>query len=75
MTHYRIYYMDEHGSIESGHDADCDSDDDAFDMAHRMMKGRPRVEVWTGTRLVGCLSGYKVPLWWPNTAVPAARAA
>ena len=65
MAHYRIYDIDAHGSIESGHDADCDTDDDALDLAHRMTKQRCRIEIWTGTRLVGRLSGERVLLWWP----------
>lgn len=60
MAHYRIYYIDEHGMIESGVDAACAADDDALDLAHRLMKQWPRVEVWTGTRLVACLSGIEV---------------
>ena len=75
MTHYRIYNIDEHGSIESGHDADCDNDDDALDLAHRLMKHRPRIEVWKGTRLVGCLSDTRVLSWGPQKAAPVVAGA
>ena len=76
MAHYRIYYIDENGSIESGHDATCDSDDGALDLARRLRRNWPRIEVWAGTRLVACLSGAEVLLWWPkNTASATARAA
>ena len=70
MAHYRVYFIDEHGSIKAGLDAQCDSDDDALDLGHRLMTKSPRVEVWTGTRLVGCLSGEEVLLWWPKKASP-----
>ena len=71
MTNYRLYSIDEHGLIKSGYDAQCDSDDDALDLGHRLMGDAPRIEVWTGTRLVGCLSGEEVLLWWPQKAAAA----
>ena len=72
MADYLIYFIDEHSSIEAGFDAQCDSDDDALDLGHRLTASSPRIEVWKGTRLVGCLSGERVLLWWPKKASPAA---
>ena len=73
MTHYRIYSVDERGSIEKGRDAECDSDDDAFAIARQVLGPQARLELWSGRRLVGCLSGIDAVLWWPKKA-PNAQA-
>ena len=71
MACYRIYYVNENGSIKSGHDADCDTHDDAFDLAHRLRRNWPRVEVWLGAHLIGCLSSREALKLWSRTAAPA----
>ena len=72
MADYRIYYVNEHGSIDKGFDAQCLSDEDALDLAHRLTAISPRIEAWLGTRLVGCLCDEEVLLWRPQKAVSVA---
>lgn len=53
MSHYRIYHLNRDGSIVCGHDAHCESDEDACEMARRLMGSYAQSEVWIGTRCVG----------------------
>lgn len=72
MADYRIYSVDGRGLIDRGFDAQCDTDDDALDLGQRFTAYSPQIEVWVGTRRVGCLSAEKAVLWWPRKMSSAA---
>ena len=55
-THYRIYQLDSAGHILAGHSIVCQSDAEAMDAACRFAEQAAAVEVWEGTRRIGCLS-------------------
>ena len=56
MIHYRIYQLDTADHILAGHSIVCRSDAEALDAASRFAEQAATVEVWEGTRRVGCLS-------------------
>lgn len=56
MEHYRLYLLGEGGRIIEGHDANCADDGGAMAQAAALLVDGGRVEVWCGTRLVGCVT-------------------
>jgi hypothetical protein len=54
--HYRIYQLDTADHILAGHSIVCRSDAEAMDAACRLAEQAAAVEVWEGTRRIGCLS-------------------
>jgi hypothetical protein len=56
MIHYRIYQLDAADHILASHSIVCRSDAEALDAASRFAEQAAAVEVWEGTRRVGCLS-------------------
>jgi hypothetical protein len=57
MADYRIYRLDASGHIVWAQDACCATDDEALAAATRELKAAQQVEVWTGARRVGQVSG------------------
>ena len=55
MFHYRIYLLTIYGRIDSGADANCNTDQDACALAQLMLNdsNTSQAEVWTGIRCVG----------------------
>ncbi len=56
MAAYRIYPLNQDGSLTPGLDSRCDTDDEARDLAQRMLTARQTAEVWCGQRLVGSVT-------------------
>ena len=52
MHHYRIYFLDGRNRITGVEEVDCDTDEQALDLARHFLGTYLAVEVWTGTRWV-----------------------
>lgn len=53
MPHYRIYALNDSGSIAGGTDAECADDEAAIATAKLTSVDCAGMEVWSGSRLVG----------------------
>jgi hypothetical protein len=56
MSSYRIYLLDEVGSIAACDDYECADDAAATELAATLGPMRSSVEIWQGTRCVGSVS-------------------
>ena len=56
LIHYRVYQLDTAGHILAGHSIVCRSEAEAMGAACRFAEQAAAVEVWEGTRRIGCLS-------------------
>lgn len=57
MPDYRIYTIDQNGATGRGSDARCRNDEEACELARRMLAGSAAgAEVWAGDRRVGRVS-------------------
>jgi hypothetical protein len=59
MAEYRIYLLDEQGSLHSPEELVADGDQQALEAAWRMTKFQ-KCEVWEGRRLVASLDGKRL---------------
>jgi hypothetical protein len=55
MPSYRIYLMDEVGTITSRVDHECADDIAATKLAVTLLPQRAQAEVWLGTRIIGSI--------------------
>jgi hypothetical protein len=55
MTDYRTYIIGADGHFASSRGFVCDTDDHAIEWAKQLLDDQP-VELWSGERLVKCLS-------------------
>lgn len=60
MAHYRIYPLNSRGGFVGRTDAECTSDQEARELAQRMLDGHGQAEVWEGPRCVGRVSAHSV---------------
>ena len=57
MALYRIYPLNPDNSVAKGLKAKCETDQDACELAQRVVLSGQQAEVWCGERLVARVSG------------------
>jgi hypothetical protein len=59
MAEYRIYLLDEQGSLHSPEELEADNDQQALETA-RLITRFQKCEVWKGRRLIASLDGQRL---------------